>query len=289
MLQQTQVATVLPYFVRWMERFPTIEALARSGDDDVLSLWQGLGYYRRALQLRLGSQAIVQGGMPASAADWLKVSGVGRYTAGAIASITRGEAAAAVDGNVRRVFARLTGSAAVGRALDAAAWNWADLNVDPARPGDWNQALMEVGAIICTPRKPRCGECPLRDHCQAHRLGSQGLLPTRVVSKPVPIAMQVVVHLWGSEVGLRRIPDGEWWARMWGLPNRRHSRIEGTSLGEIRHTVTKHRVHLGAHLIRVPRRNKALTWFPLARLEDIPLSAPHRRVLEIVRDHLANG
>lgn len=289
MLQQTQVATVLPFYSRWMARFPTMETLARSSDDDVLSLWQGLGYYRRALLLRSGSQAIVEGGMPASAADWLKVPGVGRYTAGAIASITRGEAAAVVDGNVRRVFARLTASAAVGRALDAAAWIWADLNLDPARPGDWNQALMEMGAIICTPRKPRCGACPLRGHCRAYRLGSQSLLPTRTVSKPVPIAMQVFVHLWGSEVGLRRIPDREWWARMWGLPNRRHARIDGTSLGEIQHTVTKHRVRLSAQMIRVSRKNNGLTWFPIAQLQDIPLSAPHRRVLEIARDHLASG
>ncbi|HXG60332.1 MAG TPA: NUDIX domain-containing protein, partial [Planctomycetota bacterium] len=148
MLQQTQVATVVPYYERWMKRFPTVRALARASLDEVLKVWEGLGYYARARNLHRAARGMRR--WPRTAAEWRRVPGVGAYTAAAIASIAYGERAAVFDGNVRRVLSRLEGR-------DVAA----PPPVPRGDPGEFNQALMELGQRICTPRAPRCGECPL--------------------------------------------------------------------------------------------------------------------------------
>ena len=172
MLQQTRVETVVPYYRAWMDRFPTVEALAEADEDEVLRAWQGFGYYSRARRLREGARVVRErfgGCLPRSSLELRDLPGVGEYTAGAVASIAFGEVVPAVDGNVKRVLARLfdvpTPSPAELRALAA------DL-VDPKRPGDFNQALMELGATVCTPRAPLCGECPLDSICLALERGT---------------------------------------------------------------------------------------------------------------------
>ncbi|MBI2931506.1 MAG: A/G-specific adenine glycosylase [Planctomycetes bacterium] len=178
MLQQTQVATVLPYYKRWIRRFPTVDSLAAASLDEVLKMWEGLGYYARARHLH---QAAREWNQPRTAAQWRTLPGVGDYTAAAVASIAYGERVAVCDGNVRRVMARLwkleEGAVRPGE-LDAAV---------PARaPGDFNQALMELGQRVCAPRRPKCGECPIASLCRARAAGMQEAIPCRAPAKRVP-------------------------------------------------------------------------------------------------------
>jgi len=173
MLQQTRVAVVIERWKGFLERFPTVQALAKADEQDVLALWSGLGYYRRARMLHKAAQTIVAehaGKMPAKAEELKKLSGIGSYTAAAIASIAHGEPSAVVDGNVERVLSRIrgweshdaVGEAAVRRKVE----EFSAALVDPRRPGDFNQAIMELGATVCTPRNPQCLVCPWKTECR---------------------------------------------------------------------------------------------------------------------------
>uniref|UniRef100_A0A8C3FE24 Adenine DNA glycosylase n=1 Tax=Chrysemys picta bellii TaxID=8478 RepID=A0A8C3FE24_CHRPI len=173
MLQQTQVATVIDYYNRWMQKWPTLQALAKASLEDVNELWAGLGYYSRGKRLQEAAQKVVSelaGQMPATAEELQRLlPGVGRYTAGAIASISYGQATGVVDGNVIRVLCRLRciGAESSSPAVTDRLWDLANALVDPARPGDFNQAMMELGATVCTPRAPLCMECPVKPYCRA--------------------------------------------------------------------------------------------------------------------------
>ncbi|MBX3210333.1 MAG: A/G-specific adenine glycosylase [Labilithrix sp.] len=196
MLQQTRVDTVVPYFERFMARFPTPLALAEAPEDQVLAAWSGLGYYRRARMLHAGARAVVErSSMPHDREGLLALPGIGRYTAGAIASIAFDEAVGLVDGNVARVFARLFAldddMRGVGMKL---AEKLAEELVPEERPGDWNQALMELGATVCTPRSPSCERCPVAASCRARREGRVDELPVvREKAKPKPQRVQALV------------------------------------------------------------------------------------------------
>jgi len=177
MLQQTTVAAVIPYWERFLDRFPTVDALAAAPPEDVLAAWSGLGYYRRARHLHAAAREIVSrrdGRLPDSAAGWRELPGVGEYTAGAVASIGLNEAVPAVDGNVRRVLGRWLAAS----ADEAAGMTPRELRdvaavlVDPVHPGDWNQALMELGATMCRPAAPTCADCPVLPHCRAGLAGT---------------------------------------------------------------------------------------------------------------------
>ena len=287
MLQQTQVATVIPYFLRWIERFPTVHTLAAASEQDVLALWQGLGYYRRCRMLLKGAQFILSEGMPRTAQEWQTVPGVGRYTAGAIASIANGEVTPLVDGNVERVFARLTGSDLCGQKLTSSAWQWAERTIDRTRPGDHNQALMELGATICKPQIPACASCPLKAQCIAFATSSQGSLPVKTKPRQtVALRQCVTVHYSQGRFGLRQIPDGEWWQGMWEFPRSDgdKARPTGRNLGTIRHAVTHHKITLDVFLVK--DGNPTLTWYSQDELANLPLPSPQRRVLKIALAHL---
>ncbi|HBD99516.1 MAG TPA: A/G-specific adenine glycosylase, partial [Gemmatimonadetes bacterium] len=192
MLQQTRVQTVLAYYDAWLERFPDVEALADAETDEVLKAWEGLGYYRRARNLHGAARLIRErpdGGFPDTYARLRSLPGVGDYTAGAVASMAFGEAVPAVDGNVRRVLSRL-----FDEAKPPASWlRWkASELLDAERPGDWNQALMELGATLCSPRSPRCGACPVVEWCASHRAGTQEQRPAASVkAKPKKLRIEL--------------------------------------------------------------------------------------------------
>ncbi|HET9551996.1 MAG TPA: A/G-specific adenine glycosylase, partial [Anaeromyxobacteraceae bacterium] len=181
MLQQTQVARVIPFYRRFLEDFPTLQALAAASEEAVLARWSGLGYYARARALRRAAREALarHGGLPASVEALRALPGFGPYTAGAVASIAFAIPAAAVDGNVARVLARLAlvagdpAAAPVRRRLQALA----EALVDPVRPGDWNQALMELGATLCVKPAPRCERCPVAPLCEARRAGRERSVP----------------------------------------------------------------------------------------------------------------
>ncbi|MCA9580213.1 MAG: A/G-specific adenine glycosylase [Myxococcales bacterium] len=211
MCQQTRVDTVIPYYERFLSRFPNPKALAAASEDEVLSLWSGLGYYRRARLLHQGVRELVAqygGAVPEDPEGRRSLPGVGRYTAGAIGSIAFGRCEPVVDGNVARVLCRYLGiQTPLGDArTEKRLWAEATRFVEGPDPGDFNQAVMELGALVCTPREPDCGACPLRRSCVAHRTGCVGTLPVpkkraAIVRKEVRVALPVLP---GGEVILHR-------------------------------------------------------------------------------------
>jgi A/G-specific adenine glycosylase len=227
MLQQTRVETVIPYYDRFLRALPTVHALAEASEDHVLSLWSGLGYYRRARMLHQAARDIAQAGgtLPGTRDGLLGVRGIGRYTAGAIASIAYGERAPLVDGNVARVLARLFAidlDVRSGPGL-AKIWSLAEGLVPSEEAGDWNQALMEVGATVCLPRAPRCPECPARDLCIARSRGIENTLPNLAAKTPATASRQlmlvaVVRNRKGDRVLLGRRRPGGLFGGLWEPP-----------------------------------------------------------------------
>ncbi len=227
MLQQTQVDTVRPYFVRFMESFPTLQALAEATDDALLKSWEGLGYYTRVRNLRKAAQTVIahfHGQLPQTAEQLQTLSGIGAYTAAAIASIAFGEATPVVDGNVARVFARY-------RCLDdnfkkdaprrdLALWLTPFIQAVPSS-GDFNQAMMELGALVCTPRHPTCDNCPLRETCKAFANGSQADYPKIEKTKTLPTRKFSVALLRNAagEILLAQSQEERLLAGFWELPH----------------------------------------------------------------------
>ena len=239
MLQQTRVETVLPYYARFLERLPTIEHLARASEDDVVALWSGLGYYRRARALRQAAQAVVErhgGRFPSERALALDLPGVGPYTAGAVLSIAYERPEPLVDGNVARVFARWfdlddpLGTGTLKRELDRLAARLVPTarRPDPG-PGTWNQALMELGALVCTPRDPACDSCPVAGLCRARRAGTVEQRPVAAArTVPIDVELDVLLAVDGrGRVLLERRPAGGRMARMWELPTRERPPVQG--------------------------------------------------------------
>jgi A/G-specific adenine glycosylase len=224
MLQQTRVETVTGYYDAWLDRFPSTEALASASEDEVLKAWEGLGYYRRARNLHRAARMVREelgGQIPTTVEGLRQLPGVGEYTAGAVASIAFAVPAPAVDGNVTRVLARL-----FDEPGPRPAWlrETAAALVDPERPGDWNQALMELGATVCTPRSPKCDACPVSDQCAARAAGTQLERPEPKPARPTPRAViaLAVIHD-GRRVLLERRARGGLLGGMWAFPEHRLS------------------------------------------------------------------
>ena len=233
MLQQTRVAAVLEHYARFMKRFPTVTALASAREQSVLALWSGLGYYHRARRMHQAAKVIARergGQFPCRFDDWLELPGIGKYTAAAIASIAFGEPVAVVDGNVERVLARLEAS----QLGNGSAWTRAQALLDPKRPGDFNQAMMELGATICTPRSPQCLRCPVRTFC-----ATRGEQPSR---KPAPRKRHQLnyslVEKQGAALLVRRAPDARLMAGMWELPQLAEAPVDSAPLARLRHSIT---------------------------------------------------
>ncbi len=226
MLQQTRVAAVLPYYQRWMEALPTVEALAAADEEQLMKLWQGLGYYSRARNMHKAALMIVNtcgGRFPEEEKDLLKLPGIGDYTAGAIASIAFGRAVPAVDGNVLRVAARVAGlqedimDPAVRKKIRALM----ERAMSQDRPGEYNQALMDLGATVCLPKAaPACARCPLSGLCEAERLGLQAALPVRTKKAGRRREELTVYLLWrDGTVALRKRPEQGLLAGLWEFPH----------------------------------------------------------------------
>ncbi len=264
MLQQTRVEAVVPYYERFLARFPTVRALAEASVDDVVAAWSGLGYYRRARALHAAANEIAEqhgGELPRDRDAFLALPGVGPYTAGAVLSIAHGASEPVVDGNVARVFSRLFGyDDEPGGPLQRKLWSKARELV-PARssgdvsPGAWNQALMELGARVCTPRSPNCAACPLASECVARREGKTAELPRPAKRRaPIDVRVEVLVAERGPDVLLVRRPATGRMARMWELPTREVPDEDGrTYLWPSRHAVAfragEHELHAVSHAI----------------------------------------
>ncbi|HEY3227520.1 MAG TPA: A/G-specific adenine glycosylase [Planctomycetota bacterium] len=311
MLQQTQIATVLPYFERWMRRFPNVEALAWAPIDGVLKAWEGLGYYARARNLHKAAALLARDGFPKTREAWEKVPGVGPYTAAAIASIARGERTPVCDGNVRRVVARLLRIEEVITSRKAAArvGKFLASQIPADAPGDFNQALMELGQRICAPRKPKCAACPLRRGCRARKAGVQDRLPVKVARRRVPhyeIGIGVCFKA-GKILVARRPPEGLL-GGLWEFPGGKREpreRFERTVAREFREEVGLD-VEVGEPIVTVPHRyshfsvevhayrcrwkrgrarpraNSGVRWVAPEDLEGLAFPAANRRILAAV-------
>lgn len=292
MLQQTQVERVRGFFTRFTTRFPTVGALARAREADVLRLWEGLGYYRRARQLHEAARVVVvrhDGAVPRSPTDLRALPGVGRYTAHAIASIAFGVRVPIIEANSRRVIARLVGHdrPVGGAAGDEPLWRIAETLLPSRDVSRFNQALMDLGAMVCTPARPRCDACPLAASCVAHRTGRTG-------SIPVPTARPSVQRLRETAVVLRRDGRvlvtrrgaGEWWEGLWDFPRSVGHRAEDRRLGTVAYTVTRHRVTCTV-VERPPQREelrpaRGRRWVSPSALTALPLAAPARRIATLL-------
>ncbi len=312
MLQQTRVETVLRYFDRFLARFPTAHSLAAASEDDVLSMWSGLGYYRRARLLHEGVKAVVarhDGRVPQDAEARRALPGVGRYTAGAIGSIAFGLREPIVDGNVARVLSRLDviedaiGTPNSERALWAEASAWADHD----DPGAVNQALMELGATICAPRSPRCGECPVRASCGARRADRVEELPVpRVKKAPKDVSVVALVarDRRGRALLVKRdasdqpgLFGGDLFKGLWSVPMqegegrgvaRELADAHGASLSlsrarELVHVLTHRRLHVNVHQAGLSEARGASRLIDPEALEGIGVSTLTKKILASVR------
>jgi A/G-specific adenine glycosylase len=287
MLQQTRVAAAIPYYERFLTRFPTVEALARAPEQDVLALWAGLGYYSRARNLHRAAAQVADRGFPHDYESFRALPGVGDYTAAAIASIAFGEPRAAVDGNVVRVIARLAAcpsdisSPAVRKRLGEAA----STLLDRRRPGDFNQAMIELGATVCLPRDPRCAACPIAQYCQARRQGRQLELPVRrrdARKERIEVTLAVVRR--DEKLLLRRRPaDAGRMAGFWELPEAGdlpRARI-GRAQGEFRHAITYHDYRVAVVEARVRGTPRGYKWVEPSELTRIPLTTATRKAIAV--------
>ena len=250
MMQQTTYAAVLPYYERFLKRFPTVERLAKADEGDVLKAWEGLGYYARARNLLKAAKAVAKAAhWPKTAAEWAALPGVGPYTAAALASVLDGERTPVVDGNVARVFSRVWKldddfSSQPNRAKMAARLQ---PEIDACRvPGDFNQAMMELGATVCTPKSPDCGKCPLASACAARRDGTQAAYPVKKGKKELPVrrVTSVIVKDEKGRVLLVQNREGGLLKGLWELPTVErtddvtqvfsHFRLEQTNFGAVR-------------------------------------------------------
>ncbi|WP_286807060.1 MULTISPECIES: A/G-specific adenine glycosylase [unclassified Marinimicrobium] len=305
MLQQTQVTTVIPYFERFMERFPTVEALAEAPVDEVLHLWTGLGYYARARNLHRCAQQVVSehgGAFPRSVEALSDLPGIGRSTAGAIASIAYGEHAAILDGNVKRVLARhyavpgWPGQTAVQNAL----WEYAEVNTPKRRVGDYTQAMMDLGATLCTRTRPQCDQCPVNDSCIARAQGNPTDYPGKKPKKDKPVkAVQfLMLRNPAGDILLQQRPPQGIWGGLWGFPELAREKDAQVHVqdhyGEVvdreiwdsyRHTFSHYHLDITPVLLQLAREpdrvgERAQTWYRLDRPEALGLAAPVKKLLQ---------
>ena len=290
MLQQTRVAAAAPYYERFLARFPTVEALAAAPEADVLTHWAGLGYYSRARNLHKAAQQIAAGGagFPSTYDAIRALPGVGDYTAAAVASIAFGLPHAAVDGNVLRVTARLgcepgdIQSKPTRDRLTAAA----QALLDPRRPGDWNQAMMELGATVCLPREPRCLNCPFCNDCAARQQNRQHELPVKIRrQRQVEIDQTLLIIEKGDSILLwQRPPDSGRMAGFWELPEQGQvaGAIEGVDDIKIfRHTITTSNFTFCVRRATVRRTPKGFRWMKRSELVAVPVSTVVRKALDL--------
>lgn len=295
MLQQTQVGTVIPYYLRFLERFPTITELARAPLEQVLSLWSGLGYYRRAENLRSAAGVLVAehgGRLPCDYDALTRLPGVGPYTAGALLSIAFEKPYAAVDGNARRVYTRLFGLSAP-KETDEAARSM----LSRPRPGDYTQAVMELGSTLCIAAAPSCGRCPLAHWCSARRSGEYAV-PARTRVASTALDWPLVVLESDGCLLLRRRPRKGLLAGLWELPQPQaladacatlRSELEQrVPVAVIRHAITHYRITAPVYVLksRAKFEGASWAWVPLRTLPSYPLSSLSSKAIEAARREL---
>jgi A/G-specific adenine glycosylase len=317
MLQQTQVATVIPYYQRFLKSFPNVHSLADADEQELLSHWEGLGYYRRARSMHAAARQIAEshgGQFPDSFDDVLALPGIGRYTAGAILSISRDMRLPILEGNTQRVFSRWV--ALRGSATESAAskllWQFAETMLPRKNPGTFNQAAMELGALVCSPKKPNCDQCPIRGMCRARIAGLQDEIPGKVSRVAYEDRTEFAL-LVSDQRGkrkrprylLRPLPEGGRWAGLWDFPRTTDASFDsaaaaavelslcvgapispGAKLTTIRHAVTKYRISLHVHFANIEESKqipgRPWRYVSLAEMSKLPMSVTGRRIAKML-------
>jgi len=309
MLQQTRVEAAIPYFEKWMRLFPSVVVLAKASERDVLHAWEGLGYYTRVRNLHKAAKIVVKeygGDLPSEPAELIKLPGIGRYTAGAIASIAFGMDEPALDGNLKRVYARLFD---VAEPVDSPKgeeflWGIAKENLPKGKSGDFNQALMDLGATICIPKNPRCLICPLMEICAARKNGTRELRPVKKPKKEVPHYVHAAgVVMKPGRVLLAQRPSKGLLGGMWEFPN---GRVEGDPAGEltkviksgyslkvqrkealgiVQHAYTHFKVTVHAFRCEYSSMSneQSLKWVALNDLGDYPMGKVDRQIAGMIK------
>lgn len=293
MLQQTQVATVIPFFERWLARFPDFKTLAAATEAEVLAVWQGLGYYARARNLHAAAKQVVAnfgGTLPPNPEAIASLPGIGRYTVGAIASFAFDLPVAAIDANIARVLARMLDlrDPIDGKAGSTALWNAAEDLLPKSGGRIHTSALMELGALICTPNKPQCLRCPVREQCRAD---DPELLPIKKPrTKTIAMREDCAWITKGRHILLEQ-QTGARWRGLWKLPELSAQPVLPEPLTFLTYPFTHHRVALSVFDAPIPRPlAENQQWFLQAELAHVALAAPHRRAIEamLVRDRAAS-
>jgi len=326
MLQQTQLQVVLPFWQRWMEALPTLAALADAKEHDVLLLWQGLGYYSRARRLLAGARVLHEqitavgngpqdsGAWPQDLDGWLALPGIGRSTAGSILSSAFNLPFAILDGNVKRVLARLMAFERPPAREQAQFWRWSEQLLDPERPRDFNQALMDLGATVCTPRNPRCELCPWQSHCAAYAAGDPAAYPVTESPRELPfqvIGVGVVLNDAGQVLIDQRLNEGLL-GGLWEFPGGKQEPGEpiattivrelqeelaieaevGEELIKMEHAYSHKRLRFVVHLCRwlsgepQPLASQQVRWVDPAQLGEFPFPAANTRIIAALQERL---
>ncbi len=313
MLQQTTVAAVVPYYERFVAAFPTVASLAAAPPDAVMKRWEGLGYYARARNLHKAAKIVAGsrgGALPSTAAELAALPGIGRSTAGAIASIAFGRDEPVLDGNVRRVVARLLGLRGdpARPASLRALWDGSRALILPGRGRDAALAVMDLGNLVCTPRGPRCPECPLRGFCRARRDGTADDIPLKARGRPLPrheVVVAVIADA-GGRILIGRRPDEGLLGGLWAFPGGKRERGEtleaalareveadlgvgiavGEKIGAVRHAYSHYRVTLHAFRCRIargaPARARGMKWVSPQALAGYALPRTNRRIADLL-------
>jgi A/G-specific adenine glycosylase len=278
MLQQTRVAAVIAHYHRFLARFPNLETLATARASSVLAAWSGLGYYRRARRLQAAAREVVErhrGRFPRTRAELEMLPGIGRYSSAAIASIAFGEAVAAVDGNVERVLQRVLGRSIGGKPL----WQAAAELLSPSRPGDFNQAMMELGATLCVPRQPKCWVCPVQGMCRTHGELEITRPARRHAKEEVDYALD---YRQGSVFLVRRAREARQMPGMWELPQIRTEHGSTEPWFTLRHSITAIDYLVRVARVALPRETKGC-WVHTSQVEKLPLTGLARKILRRAR------
>jgi A/G-specific adenine glycosylase len=290
MLQQTRVAAAIPYFERFLARFPDYQTLATAREEDVLRHWAGLGYYYRARNMQKAAKRMGElGGFPRDYESILTLPGVGDYTAAAVGSIAFGVPHAVVDGNVVRVVSRLFASNAGRKRIGEIGGQL----LDREQPGDFNQAMMELGATLCLPKNPQCLLCPVAKMCEARKLGLQQEFPAqKVKARNVQIERGLFwIERDGKVLAWQRPADARLMPGFWELPEREHlpDAQPGEEMGAFRHGITVHNYSITVWRAPAPRDCRNCRWLEIDQLDELPLSTIFKKALKIVCRKLTGG
>jgi A/G-specific adenine glycosylase len=317
MLQQTQVNTVIPYFVRFMREFPDIETLAHAHEDEVLHLWAGLGYYSRARNLHKAAKMMVEthhGEFPHTLSELIDIPGIGPSTAGAILAIAFNQRATILDGNVKRVLARLHGVTEPinEKKIENQLWTIAEKYTPLERVADYTQAMMDLGATVCVRGKPQCDHCPLQKYCVAHQQGIEAQLPAKKATKAIPVQKATFfIFKQGAAVLLQKRPPVGIWGGLWSLPEMRgtpdkktmrkfcrefhqHELSDYQSLPSFRHTFSHYHLDIFPVLIEI-KSSRAATkvmdaapqiWYNPLQPEPVGLPKPVQMLMRLLHDKI---